>query len=56
MRYIKKYNESKWGYVGDTQDTQNHYSIYDWFEDLKSMQWSRKSIKLIYTLNNEIHR
>jgi hypothetical protein len=44
MRYLKKYNESKWGYVGDTQDIQHHYSIYDWFEDLKSMQWSRKSI------------
>jgi hypothetical protein len=44
MRYLKKYNESKWGSVGDTQDIQHHYSIYDWFEDLKSMQWSRKSI------------
>lgn len=44
MKYLKKYNESKWGAVGDTQDIQHHYSIYDWFEDLKSMQWNRKSI------------
>jgi hypothetical protein len=44
MRYLKKYNESKWGSVGDTQDIQHHYSIYNWFEDLKSMQWGRKSI------------
>lgn len=44
MKYLKKYNESKWGAVGDVQDIQHHYSIYDWFEDLKSMQWSKKSI------------
>lgn len=45
MKYLKKYNESKWGSVGDVQDIQHHYSIYDWFEDLKYMQWGKKSIK-----------
>ena len=38
MKYLKKYNESK------GSDIQNRYSIYDWFEDLKSMEWNRKSI------------
>jgi hypothetical protein len=36
--------ESKWGAVRDVQDIQHHYSIYDWFENLKSIQWNRKSI------------
>lgn len=36
--------ESKWGAVGDVQDIQHHYSIYDWFEDLKSIQWNRKNV------------
>jgi hypothetical protein len=43
MRYLKTYNESKWGAVGDTQDIQHHYSIYDFFEDLKSMEWGHKA-------------
>jgi hypothetical protein len=34
MKYLKTYNES----------SNTNYSIYDWFEDLKSMQWDKKPI------------
>jgi hypothetical protein len=37
-----KYFKSK--IIESKLDLSNKYSIYDWFEDLKSMQWSRKSI------------
>lgn len=42
MKYLKKYNESKWGVVGKSHDIQHQYSIYDWFEDLKSFEWGHK--------------
>jgi hypothetical protein len=40
---LEDLSESKWGAVGDTQDIQHHYSIYEFFEDLKSMQWGYKT-------------
>jgi len=51
MKNIKTYDiflesEANHGISGESHVIQHHYSIYDWFEDLKGFQWRRTQIPL----------